>query len=249
MSTGSSEAPYSFEKNDSLLQLTLKPELNDVQWSEIDSLGTQVLTELESKQSPMMLVDLSPLSYMGSAMVALIVRLWKAVKARNGKMAVVCPHDMVREVLVLAGLDKVWTITDTREEAVKSLGLKEAQAMMYAPAPPGGGVVSSAGGQYVQAAPQMSGSADNASSLVVTAVLLTLSIIGVLVGIGGIVMLLSVKAVPGTVALGVALGGAGVAFLTGLICVIQSGSASRYVGIGTLVASVAVLVIGLLNKP
>lgn len=240
MSTASNEAPYRFEKNDSLLQLTLEPELNDVQWSEIDTLGTNVLLVLEDKQAPTMIVDLSPLSYMGSAMVALIVRLWKAVKAKNGRMAVVCPHDMVREVLVLAGLDKVWTITETREEAVKALGLKEGQAVMSSPS-----VATGTGSAPVS----VQSSPADSTPVVVTAVLLTVSVIGIILGIVGVVLLLATPDVPSNVSLGLAIGGAGVSFITGLICVIQSGLTARYVGIGTLVASVAVLVVGLLNKP
>jgi hypothetical protein len=55
-------------------------------------------------------------------MVALIVRLWKSVKDRNGRMVVVNQHELVREVLRLAGLEQVWSIVATREEAVAALG-------------------------------------------------------------------------------------------------------------------------------
>jgi hypothetical protein len=60
---------------------------------------------------------------MGSAMVALIVRIWKAVNGRNGRMVVVNNNGIVQEVLRIAGLEKVWTIVPTREEAVRELGV------------------------------------------------------------------------------------------------------------------------------
>ena len=64
------------------------------------------------------------MNYMGSAIVALIVRVWKVVQAKGGKMVVLCPNPAVLEVIQLAGLDKVWTIASEPEAASKKLGLR-----------------------------------------------------------------------------------------------------------------------------
>jgi hypothetical protein len=64
---------------------------------------------------------------MGSALVALVVRVWKAVQAVGGRVVVVCGDGMPQEVLKLAGLDKVWTITATYEEGLKQLGVEPAR--------------------------------------------------------------------------------------------------------------------------
>jgi hypothetical protein len=61
---------------------------------------------------------------MRSADVALIVRIWKAVKNKNGKVLVACQNDMVLKVISLAGLDKVWSIVDTPNEGLKQLGIR-----------------------------------------------------------------------------------------------------------------------------
>ncbi len=123
-----SEAPYRFEEADSYCVITLLPELNQAPWGDINKIGTSLLqsmrTSMEShKKSPAFLVDLSNLHYIGSAMVALVVRLWKAVKEKDGRMAVVNNDDNVLEVLRLSGLEEVWTITETREAGLKSLGI------------------------------------------------------------------------------------------------------------------------------
>lgn len=117
------DAPFRFtpEGNTSVLQLL--PELNNVQWGEIDAIGTSVLSSMESQSHPHIIVDLSPLNYMGSAMVALIVRVWKAAQAKKGKICVVCPHPGVKEVLKLAALDKVWSIVDNMNDARSNFGL------------------------------------------------------------------------------------------------------------------------------
>jgi len=116
------DAPFRFTQEENVSILVLKQELNNVQWGEIDSIGTQVLNSLAERAHPNVIVDLSQLNYMGSAMVALIVRVWKATMARKGKLAVVCPHEGVREVLKLASLDKHWAITDTQAEARTAVG-------------------------------------------------------------------------------------------------------------------------------
>lgn len=116
------DAKFRLIQEESVCTLELLPELNKVQWSEIDSIGSEVLSSLESRKHPHVIVDLSALNYMGSAMVALIVRVWKAASSRKGKLSVVCPHPIVKEVLQLAALDKHWTITDSMEQARLSVG-------------------------------------------------------------------------------------------------------------------------------
>ncbi len=106
-------------------QLRLLPGLNAVPWADVEKVGTEVLSEVERKPSSGYLIDLSALDYMGSAVVALIVRIWKAVKKEDGKVAIVCENKMVLEVIKLAGLDKVWTIVPTKEAGMKALGISE----------------------------------------------------------------------------------------------------------------------------
>ena len=118
------ETPYQFESGNGYSIIKFEPKLNDVQWAEIDQIGTDILSKLNGQAQPACLIDLTALNYMGSSMVALVVRLWKSVKEQKGRMAVVNQHEMVLEVLQLAGLDKIWTIVATREEGLKQLGKK-----------------------------------------------------------------------------------------------------------------------------
>lgn len=118
--------PYHFESWQTHSQIRLLPGLNAVPWADIEKVGTEVISEVERKPATGYLIDLTALDYMGSAVVALIVRIWKAVKQQNGKVAVVCDNKLVLQVISLAGLDKVWTIVPTKEDGFKSLGIKSA---------------------------------------------------------------------------------------------------------------------------
>ena len=125
-----SDTSYRFEEAESYCTIVLLPELNKAPWGDIDNIGTSVVERMNARmdatrQKPGFIVDLSALNYMGSAMVALVVRLWKASKEKGAKMVVINSDPMVLEVLELAGLSQVWTIVGTREEALKALGVVE----------------------------------------------------------------------------------------------------------------------------
>ena len=114
---------HSFETHSKYSVLTLNPVMNDCAWSEIEKVGDEVLREIEALKSPNLVVDLSELEYIGSAMVALVVRIWKAVKAKNSRMVVVSRHPLVLEVFKIAKLNEVWTIVEFREDALEELGI------------------------------------------------------------------------------------------------------------------------------
>ncbi|MFO0917064.1 MAG: STAS domain-containing protein [Planctomycetaceae bacterium] len=118
----SQQLPYRLEMENRRVIVSLQPELNEVPWSDIEKVGSEILEKLQNISNPNLLVDLCPLSYMGSAQVALVVRMFKSVKEKNGKMIVANQNPMVLEVLTLAGLNKVWTIVESRERGLAMLG-------------------------------------------------------------------------------------------------------------------------------
>jgi anti-anti-sigma factor len=130
---------FHFENSAGYSVVTLHAALNDAQWASIEGIGTDIIGRISGTPNPGVIVDLSSLNYMGSAMVALVVRLWKAVNERSGRMAVVNKHDMVLEVLRLAGLASVWTIVPDRPTAVEALG-----GANYKPGTGSKGMISSA---------------------------------------------------------------------------------------------------------
>ncbi len=231
--TASGAAPYVFERGATHVVVQLNPELNDVQWGEIEALGRRVLTELEGYRVPMVIVDLSPLSYMGSAMVALIVRLWKTVKAGGGKMSVVCPDPMVHKVLALAGLDKVWPIVDSRDQAQQQLGVRAAVAAdAPSQAPPAFQVAGSSAPPpaYLLAPPAP------------PPILAVLGLIAGVVGLVGVTLLLAGGSIPRGTSLAIALTGSGLGLLFGGLSL--AFEQSRFKGL-SIAAVVASLVLGI----
>ncbi|MCA8998600.1 MAG: STAS domain-containing protein [Planctomycetaceae bacterium] len=111
-------------------------------WDSVNTFGDQTSEELRKLNHPAFVVDLTPLTYLGSSAVAMLVRLWKDVRTQGGKMAVICTHPVVLEVLTIASLDKVWNIVGTSEKAQQivavpvSLSHQEAERGVTRPTPP-----------------------------------------------------------------------------------------------------------------
>ncbi|MFO1019752.1 MAG: STAS domain-containing protein [Planctomycetales bacterium] len=187
----SSEAPYRFETLDTYSILSFYPLINEGQWGNVSEVGTEILNRLETIRSPAVVVDLSPLDYMGSAQVALLVRIWKSLKKMQGKMVVQCPGAMVREVLTIAGLKSLWNIVETREAALKSLNISERSlTMSTAPGAASGlgtlmtliALVGAVGAAAVLVM-KMQGSTANKTALLIMEI--AFAQVGLIAGIGG----------------------------------------------------------------
>jgi anti-anti-sigma factor len=114
---------FELEHQHGCARLVLNPNLNASNWADIERSGVDMLSAVESTKSSGVIVDLSSLDYLGSAQLALLVRLWKATKARNGRMVVLVTAPVVREVIKTAGLSSLWEFADSLPNAYASLGM------------------------------------------------------------------------------------------------------------------------------
>jgi anti-anti-sigma factor len=125
----SSESGYQLEAADQYTVVTLAAQLSNEQWGEIHEVGNQLVKRLNELKTKHLLVDLSAMEYIGSSTVALVVRLWKTVQEQEGALAVISKHPVVVEVLQISGLSKVWTIVDTRDDALTELGITQTSGL------------------------------------------------------------------------------------------------------------------------
>ncbi len=63
-------------------------------------------------------VDFNHLGYFTSTLLEALLQLWKAVKTRNGRMALCNLSPVGREIIAVPHFDHLWPICDTREQAV-----------------------------------------------------------------------------------------------------------------------------------
>lgn len=90
----------------------------------VDSMNANQLGEALSDQitngNLMLVLDLSGVDYMSSAGLREIISALKKVKRASGDLRLAQPSDRVREVLEMAGLDTIFQIYSTQDEAVAS---------------------------------------------------------------------------------------------------------------------------------
>ena len=73
--------------------------------------------QLDSPSTEQVIVDLGEIPYFGSTVLEWITQLWKRIKVKGGRLALVRPSKMGREVINITRLDKLWGIFDTRDQA------------------------------------------------------------------------------------------------------------------------------------
>jgi anti-anti-sigma factor len=118
--------PMAFEDFKGYCSVQLNPELMSMNWADVEAATSQVIEKLKSSKNTSVMVDLGPMDYVNSGLIASLVRIWKTMKERNGQFSLVSPNDAVTDVLKTAGLWKLWSVVERREEAVYDLGASKA---------------------------------------------------------------------------------------------------------------------------
>ena len=120
-----SSEPFPFEAHKLYNAIQCNQLLSKLSWADLEAAVSAAISNFELAAAPNLLLDLSRLTYINSGVVAGLVRLWKATQKREGQFSVVSPNEDVTSVLRTSGLARVWTITDTREEAAYALGVSQ----------------------------------------------------------------------------------------------------------------------------
>jgi anti-anti-sigma factor len=115
---------FEFDRQPAYARLALAADLNAFHWDELQRSAQEILGELEKSKDRTLIIDLTQLSYLGSAQLTLLVRIWKVIKGRDGRMIVELKGPVVREVLKTAGLVNVWEVVESRDAAFQLLGLQ-----------------------------------------------------------------------------------------------------------------------------
>jgi len=236
---------YRFEEQPTHCSIVLLPDLNKIPWGDIDSIGTSLVDRMhafaatQGKKTPGYLVDLSALNYMGSAMVALVVRLWKVAKEKNGKMVVVNNDETVLEVIRLSGLADVWTITDSVDEGLKELGVT-----VKPPPPPTPSGASSSGPSEAAAAPVAAPVGGAAGWAIVGLALLVIAAVGWFLFTSATTVIEDQR-----IPLGMLFGAAVLGLIPGTAAACRGVGLQRTVGYVSLVGCLTLLASGVLVHP
>ena len=95
--------------------------IETLQWNLIEQAADVVMGPIREQEIPMVVFDLSEVSFFGSVFLALLLRCHKTVKSRGGELVLCGASQMAAELLRITALDTLWAIYETREDAMRAL--------------------------------------------------------------------------------------------------------------------------------
>jgi len=96
-------------------------DVEGLQWDLIEQAAEIVMDPLREQEVPMVVFDLTEVTYFGSVFLALLLRCHKLVKSRGGELVLCGASKLATELLRITALDTLWAIYDTQEEAIVAL--------------------------------------------------------------------------------------------------------------------------------
>ena len=100
-----------------VIELTLPQTLDS---AEFDQLNESILGVVSSRKNERWVIDLSHVSYMGSATLGLMVNLRQQVKAAGGKLILCSMPPTLMQIFRTCCMERLFTITRTRDEAIRA---------------------------------------------------------------------------------------------------------------------------------
>ena len=88
---------------------------------DFDRLNETLLRALENTGGTSWVLDMSEVTYMGSAVLGLMVNIRQLIKQRGGKLALCGMSDRLIQIFRTCSLERLFTITKTQPEALAAV--------------------------------------------------------------------------------------------------------------------------------
>ncbi len=98
--------------------IALGPSYDSLDVDALDELGSVLLTTCATVEPPLIVVDASRTSFIGSTFIEILVRAWKRLSQRGGTMVLCGVQPFCAEVMRVTRLDTLWPTCATLQEAV-----------------------------------------------------------------------------------------------------------------------------------
>jgi anti-sigma B factor antagonist len=81
----------------------------------------EVLNEHVNKGIHKCIIDISEIRYMNSSGIGVLITILTKLRNKGGEVALLKPSEQVKKLLVITKLNNIFSIYDSKEEALKSL--------------------------------------------------------------------------------------------------------------------------------
>src|SRR6516165_502659 len=110
---------FAVDREGDTLIVTPNSDLSELDYQRIESGANGVLAILSDPSVKNVIVDFYRTDYVGSTALGFLVRLWKRVTERKGRMALCNVSRHEREILEITKLNSLWPVADSRAEAMR----------------------------------------------------------------------------------------------------------------------------------
>jgi len=87
----------------------------------MNAFAASLAAAVNAADPPVLLLDLSKTTFIGSSFLGALVWAWKRLRDRQGRMALCHANQTCREVLHASKLDTIWEVYPTREAALEKM--------------------------------------------------------------------------------------------------------------------------------
>lgn len=112
---------FELEWHGSTVVISPASNIENLKWDLIEEAAAIVMSPLRDTPVPMVIFDLTHVSFFGSVFLALLLRCHKLARSRGGELALCGASRLATELLRITALDTLWAIYDTREAALEAL--------------------------------------------------------------------------------------------------------------------------------
>src|SRR5262245_10534454 len=116
------------EFHDGVLTVVPLGDFESFRWQEMERASKVIFEFIRNEPAVKILVDMSRLTHCGSALLGIMLRVWKTVSPQNGVLAFCNVNSEVADLLQQTRLDTLWAIYPNREAAYVSMGLATAKS-------------------------------------------------------------------------------------------------------------------------
>lgn len=105
--------------------LDFGPEYVNLDEASLGNVVQQIVEVAKHTSPPLVVIDLSNTESIGSFFIQFLIRVWKLIKKRGGKLVIAGLSDECLNVLKRSKIESLWQRYPTREAATEALKVEE----------------------------------------------------------------------------------------------------------------------------
>lgn len=122
---GESKSLFQIERDGSTVVLTPLVNLSDFLFESTDQETEALMASVSDPEVTAVVADLRHTNYFGTDFLSILLRLWRQIRERDGRLALCNVSASEREILSICQLNTLWTICDSLDEAIANASQDE----------------------------------------------------------------------------------------------------------------------------